>query len=124
MFLDGRDDGAAVGPVASWMRSKVAEKLPAACDKITLFLSRPSAPWRGAATGPWSTVETGRGLARELVACTFFFFTLRLPQASSTQRRRRRRIITGRCPQAAPDAPRATRAAAARRSTAAARRRI
>ena len=38
-------------------------------------------------------------------------------QASSTQSRRRRRIITGRCPQAAPDAPRATRAAAARSST-------
>ena len=38
-------------------------------------------------------------------------------QASSTQSRRRRPIITGRCPQAAPDAPRATRAAAARSST-------
>ena len=88
-----------------------------ACDKITLFLSRPVEIGPRAPGPVRGTAIARRGLALLEPLASRFFFTLRLPQASSTQSRRRRPIITGRCPQAAPDAPRATRAAAARSST-------
>ena len=92
-------------------------EMPAPGAESRYFWSRPAEIRERAPRPVRGTVEGRRGLAILEPLASRFFFTLRLPQASSTQSRRRRPIITGRCPQAAPDAPRATRAAAARSST-------
>ena len=97
---------------------------PAPVKKSRYFLSRPAEIDERALGPVRETTIDRRGLALVEASGITLANGLPIDQASSTQRRRRRRIITGRCPQAAPDAPRATRAAAARRSTTAARRRI
>jgi hypothetical protein len=90
---------------------------PAPVTKSRYFCRAQQRSVRGLRDRSGEPLKTWRGLALLEPLASRFFFTLRLPQASSTQSRRRRTIITGRCPQAAPDAPRATRAAAARSST-------
>ena len=96
---------------------------PAPVKKSRYFLSRPAEIDERALGPVRETTIDRRGLALVEASGITLANGLPIDQASSTQRRRRRRIITGRCPQAAPDAPRATRAAAARRSATAARRR-
>ena len=90
---------------------------PAPVKKSRYFLSRPAEIDERALGPVRETTIDRRGLALVEASGITLANGLPIDQASSTQRRRRRRIITGRCPQAAPDAPRATRAAAARRST-------
>ena len=100
------------GESSGWLR-----KCPRLGQNHVIFGRAPQRSVRGLRDRSGEPLKTWRGLALLEPLASRFFFTLRLPQASSTQSRRRRPIITGRCPQAAPDAPRATRAAAARSST-------
>ena len=95
-------------------------EMPAPVKKIPLFLVAPRRDQsEGSRTGPWTVRDLKGARVLEASRIPFAWSHFGCPSTSSTQSRRRRPIITGRCPQAAPDAPRATRAAAARSSTAA-----